>query len=108
MANKELLKGNTRLIILSALARQPMHGYALSKHLKTELAEMFKFGVGMLYPALHKMERERLIVGAWQAVEGADRRVYSVTKRGKRVLANEKARWRAFSSLVTNFVQTAV
>jgi len=54
--NQQLLKGHSRLLVLAALNKQPMHGYALSEYLQVEMAEAFKFGVGMIYPLLHKLE----------------------------------------------------
>lgn len=106
--NKQLLKGHSELLILAALAREPMHGYALSERLRDELHDLFKFGVGMLYPLLHGMEKKKLIKGEWQAVEGADRRVYSLTKNGRKSLAAQKKEWQTFSSLVNSFVQVSI
>lgn len=105
--NKESLKGHSELIILSALAKQPMHGYALSEHIKDEMAEAFKFGVGMLYPLLHKLEQEKLIQGEWQSFGGASRRVYSLTKKGQKSLASKKREWAKFTSTINSFVNPA-
>jgi len=102
--DRELLKGHTKLIILSALARQPMHGYALSEHIKGEMEDAFKFGVGMLYPLLHAMEKEKLIRGTWRDMSGARKRVYTLTKSGKHELSKQRKEWRRFTKLVGNLV----
>lgn len=102
--NQQLLKGASRLLVLSALAKRPMHGYALSEYLKDEMAEAFKFGVGMLYPLLHQLEKEKLIVGKWEKLAGADRRVYSLTKKGQKQLAAKRAEWLMMTNLVGKMV----
>ncbi len=102
--DRQNLKGHSQLIVLAALARQPMHGYALSEYLKTEMDAVFKFGVGMLYPLLHQLEKDKLIVGKWQQVAGADRRVYSLTKKGQKKLKEKRAEWNTMSSLVGKLV----
>ncbi|MBI2984217.1 MAG: PadR family transcriptional regulator [Candidatus Kerfeldbacteria bacterium] len=102
--NREILKGHSQLIILAALARRPMHGYALSEHLRQRMPESFRFGVGMIYPLLHRMEKDKLIRGRWQRILGADRKVYALTHRGQRMLAAKKHDWRLFSSLVSRMI----
>lgn len=114
--NKESLKGHSELLILSALAQRPMHGYALSEYLKQHTDETFKFGVGMMYPMLHRLEQKKYIKGEWKQVLGADpstklgtgRRVYSLSKQGKKALAAKKKEWTAFSSLVTKMISPAM
>ncbi len=109
--NSQSLKGHSELLILAALAQTPMHGYALSGYLKGQILE-FKFGVGMIYPLLHKLEQKKQIKGEWKQVLGADpstslrtsRRVYSLTKQGKKALEAKKKEWRTFSNLVTKIV----
>ncbi len=104
--NKQLLNGTSRLLILTALAKRPMHGYALSEYLKEEMAEAFKFGVGMLYPLLHQLEKEKFIVGRWETFAGSDRRVYSLTKRGSKELAEKKKEWLMMTNLVDRLVHS--
>jgi len=102
--NHQALKGNSELLILAALARQPMHGYALSEYLKEEMRDLFKFGVGMLYPLLHQLEKDKLIVGRWQSLAGADRRVYSLTKKGQKQLKARRQEWQVMTNLVGKLV----
>lgn len=102
--HKELLKGHSALLVLGALAQKPMHGYALSEYLKDAMAENFRFGVGMLYPLLHKLEQDKLIEGKWETLAGQERRVYSLTRKGKKILAAKQREWRSFSALVTKMV----
>lgn len=106
--NRQLLKGHSTLLILAVLAKQPMHGYALSEFLKAEMDEAFRFGVGMIYPLLHQLEKERLVVGKWERWPGADRRVYSLTKKGQKQLDSKRAEWKMMAQLVQKLVHQAV
>lgn len=105
--DQQLLKGHSRLLILAALQTRPMHGYALSEYLKEEMAETFKFGVGMLYPLLHKLEKEKYIVGRWDDAAGLRKRVYQLTTKGKQELREKKQEWKSMSLLVQNIINHA-
>lgn len=105
--NSQSLKGHSELLILSALAQAPRHGYALSEYLKGQLPE-FKFGVGMIYPLLHKLEQKKQVKGEWKQVLGADRRVYSLTRQGKKALDAKKKEWRTFSNLISKIVSRPI
>ena len=102
--NQQLLKGHSRLLILAALNKRPMHGYALSEYLKEEMAEAFKFGVGMLYPLLHSLEKDGFIVGKWEEFAGLRKRVYHLTKKGKKELAAKTREWQTMSKMVWRVV----
>ncbi|MDP2684478.1 MAG: helix-turn-helix transcriptional regulator [bacterium] len=102
--NQQLLKGHSELLILAALNKRPMHGYALSEYLKDEMAEMFKFGVGMLYPLLHKLEKDKYIAGYWEESGGLRKRVYQLTKQGKKELNTKRQEWNNLSLLVQNII----
>ena len=105
--DQQLLKGHSRLLILAALRTRPMHGYALSEFLKEEMAETFKFGVGMLYPLLHKLENEKFIVGRWEDTAGLPKRVYHLTTQGKKELREKKHEWNSMSLLMRNIINHA-
>lgn len=102
--DQQLLKGHSRLLILAALQTRPMHGYALSEYLKEEMAETFKFGVGMLYPLLHKLEKEQCIAGRWDGAGKLRKRIYHITPRGKNELRKKKHEWNSMSLLVQNVI----
>ncbi|MFA5051435.1 MAG: PadR family transcriptional regulator [Patescibacteria group bacterium] len=105
--DQQLLKGHSQLLVLAALQKQPMHGYALSEYLKDEMAEIFKFGVGMLYPLLHKLEKEKYIVGFWEESGGLRKRVYRLTRQGKKELNKKRQEWNNLSLLVRNIINHA-
>jgi DNA-binding PadR family transcriptional regulator len=96
----QLRKGTTVMIILNLLveADEPLHGYAITHRLEEASEGLFRFGEGLVYPTLHRMEREGLLVSRWVDDPGSRRRkVYTVTSRGRDRLARDVRRWRELS-----------
>ncbi len=62
----------------------------------------FDLSEGTVYPALYRLERERLLSSRWAVVGGRRRRVYSVTRSGRRALAERRRDWVAFAAAVRN------
>ena len=99
MAGEEL-KGHLDLLLLSALAEGPSHGYLLIERLRARSAGAFDLPEGTVYPALHRLERDGLLSSAWTEAAGRRRRVYRLTRRGRGALARREAEWRSFSRAV--------
>lgn len=102
-SQEQMRKGTTTVIILQLLHEldRPVHGYEIIRELETRSEGFFRFQEGLIYPRLHEMERDGLLRAEWQGEEGSRRRkVYSITDRGRRRLADEVAQWRSFSAQV--------
>jgi DNA-binding PadR family transcriptional regulator len=86
-------RGGTQAAILALLAEQPMHGYQIIQELATRSGGAWTPGAGSVYPALEQMEAQGLISGEQQE----DRRVYSITEKGRelgqRGLSHGRAPW---------------
>jgi len=103
---RELLKGNTDSLLLCLISREPTYGYQIVKELEKRSNGYFRFKEGTLYPALHRLERERLIEGKWQVLpNGQQRRYYYITEKGQQVLAARLATWQDFSMAVQAVTQ---
>ena len=96
--NKERLKGNLDLLLLSVLSAGPAHGYAIISALRDRSEGMFDLPEGTIYPALHRLEDAGLLVSSWAETDGRRRRVYGLTDRGAAALAAEQTEWRRFAS----------
>jgi PadR family transcriptional regulator len=72
-------------------------GYQLALDVEERSGGFFEFKHGTLYPTLHKLEKERLIEGAWSD-EGprGKRRHYRVTEKGGAYARAQREGWRAF------------
>src|SRR6187455_2965837 len=98
--NAETLKGHLDLLLLAAVQPQPAHGYAIAEQLRTRSGGAFDLQEGTLYPALHRLERARLLASRWSEVNGRRRRIYRVTVKGERARADRQGEWQDFARAV--------
>jgi DNA-binding PadR family transcriptional regulator len=84
-------RGGTQVAILALLAEQPMHGYQIIQELATRSGGAWTPGAGSVYPALEQMEALGLITGEQQD----DKRVYSITDKGRELSSDHQARGNA-------------
>jgi DNA-binding PadR family transcriptional regulator len=92
----EVLKGHLELLLLAALAARPGHGYALVERLREGSGGAFDLSEGTVYPALYRLERAKLLASRWAVVGGRRRRIYSITRAGRRELAEQRRDWATF------------
>ncbi|MBA2642307.1 MAG: helix-turn-helix transcriptional regulator [Actinobacteria bacterium] len=96
----EMQKGHVDLLLLSVLERDPAHGYGLVEALRERSEGAFELAEGTVYPALYRLERQRLVASAWDTVGGRKRRVYRLTGRGGRELSRQRSEWRNYVQAV--------
>jgi PadR family transcriptional regulator, regulatory protein PadR len=97
----EMLKGHLDMIVLATLAPGPAHGYAVIEEIKRRSGGAFDLPEGTIYPVLHRLEQGGLLAGRWvRADSGRRRRVYELTRRGERALAERRAVWEQFSDAI--------
>jgi PadR family transcriptional regulator PadR len=103
---KELLKGNTETILLSVLSAQPMYGYQLVKEISIKSSGYLKFKEGTLYPALHRLEKEKFLIGYWHLSKTRQkRRYYRITDLGQKRLVSMLSEWNEFSQAINLIAQ---
>jgi PadR family transcriptional regulator, regulatory protein PadR len=97
----ELLQGTLDLIILQTLQWGPQHGYGITQAIRANSSGVLQVDTGSLYPALHRLERQKWIKAAWKVSENNQRvKVYRLTARGKKQLALERSRWEQLSDAI--------
>ena len=97
----EMLKGHLDMIVLAALSGGPAHGYAVIGEIRRRSGGAFDLPEGTVYPALHRLEQKGLLGSRWTTAEsGRERRVYSLTRRGHRALADHRAVWLRFADAI--------
>jgi len=96
--DRERLKGNLDLLLLSVLAAGPAHGYAIISALRERSKGAFDLAEGTIYPALHRLESAGLLASDWADTPGRRRRVYALTDKGAAALTAEQAQWRRFAA----------
>lgn len=92
--SKELVAASSRPMVLSILARGETYGYEILRQVLVLSAGKLKWSEGMLYPVLHRLEREGLVRARWVTADsGRRRKYYRLTASGKRRLAQDRANW---------------
>ncbi len=92
--SRELVGASSRPLVLSILAGGESYGYEILKQVKLLSGGKLEWSDGMLYPVLHRLERDGLIAGRWQLTEeGRRRKYYRLTTRGKGQPAADRENW---------------
>src|SRR3982751_1356255 len=90
----ELLQGTLDLLILQTLQWGPQHGYGIAQAIQAGSSDVLQVDTGSLYPALHRLEKQKWIAATWKISANKQRtRVYRLTAAGRRQLASERSRW---------------
>jgi len=105
---RDLVQGTLQMLILKALALEPMHGYGIGIRLEQISRGVFRVNAGSLFPALRRLERDGLIEGEWQTTENNRKaKVYSLTAAGKNSLKQEARDWEAQTLAISRILKAA-
>lgn len=92
--HKDLVAASTTPLVLAILAEGDSYGYAIIKRVAELSGGHLQWTDGMLYPVLHRLERQGLITAKWGESEcGRKRKYYRITKQGRAQLAAQKEQW---------------
>ena len=101
----DLIQGTLEMLVLKALARGPLHGYAVAEWIHQTSQQLLKVEEGALYPALHRLELRGLLKAAWGASENNRRaRFYRLTKAGRKQLEAETRDWEQTAVIIAGFL----
>jgi len=90
----DIPQGTLDLMILTILARQPMHGYGVSQRLAALSRDEFQVNPGSLFPSLYRLEQDGLFINDSPPTENNRRaKYYRLTAAGKRQLEQHRERW---------------
>lgn len=90
----DLPQGTLDLLILKAVAIEPVHGYAIAQRLEQVSRGVVKVPEGSLYPALHRLENRGFLGADWKKTEtGREAKFYKLTRKGRKQLEAEAASW---------------
>jgi PadR family transcriptional regulator PadR len=104
----DLLYGSLDLLILRSLAREPLHGYAVTGFIRERTAGVLEIVDAALYKCLHRLERQGLISGEWGLTDENRRaRFYKLTAEGRAALRAETSAWRQYVAAVSRVLDPA-
>jgi len=91
MKKSSLYKGTLQNIILKLLSKEvKMYGYQITQRAKELTQGELEMTEGALYPLLHKLESEGMIISEIQKINGRDRKYYLLTGKGKKQQAEQE------------------
>src|SRR5579875_2301091 len=91
----ENLQGSLELLILKTLDGGPNHGFGITHYIHTASEGLLGIEEGSLYPALHRLEKAKLIAGSWRVTDNGRRaRLYTLTASGRRRLTEVRNNWK--------------
>jgi DNA-binding PadR family transcriptional regulator len=101
--NKDLVAASATPLVLAILAEGDSYGYAILKRVSELSGGELQWTDGMLYPVLHRLERQGHIQGKWGTSEtGRKRKYYHVTARGQTQLTEHREQWQAVDATLRN------
>lgn len=101
--SRELVAASSKPLVLSILANGESYGYEIIQEVKRLSEGVLEWTDGMLYPVLHRLERDQLIESFWQVADtGRKRKYYRLTRQGIKEIAVQKSQWRAVDQTLIN------
>jgi transcriptional regulator len=104
----DLLRGTLDLLILRALAWQPLHGYAVARWIEDVTDDVLRIEEGSLYPALYRLEKRAWVESEWGLSENNRKaKYYRLTRRGRAQLRTEADNFTRFARAVFKALEAA-
>lgn len=96
---KDLVAASATPLVLAILGESESYGYAIIKRVAELSGGKLQWTDGMLYPLLHRLERNGFVEATWGRAEtGRRRKYYGLTARGREELARQREQWRVVES----------
>ncbi len=95
--DSRLLWGAVEMLILEVVSHAPTYGYEIAQTVAQNSQGYFDLKEGSLYPALHRLEQQKLLQSFWQEVDGRRRKYYRLSSAGQSALEAKRAAWKAFA-----------
>ena len=93
---KDLVAASATPLILAIVAEADTYGYAILKRVGELSGGRLQWTDGMLYPVLHRLEKQGHIEGRWGASDtGRRRKYYRITALGRAELTEQRTQWQA-------------
>ncbi|MCA9075875.1 MAG: PadR family transcriptional regulator [Planctomycetaceae bacterium] len=93
----KLLNGTLEMMMLEVLSQGPSYGYEIVQTVLSRSGGQFELKEGSLYPALHRLERQKLLSSYWTEHEGRRRKYYKLSAAGRKALAARRQEWQSFA-----------
>lgn len=105
-SNPPFMSGVPELLLLRLLDQREMYGYELVSAIRSATGDAISLGEGVVYPALHSLERNGALKSRRKPVGGRTRVYYGLTARGRKRLARLSEDWRRIQSGIETALET--
>src|SRR3954468_8432286 len=104
----DLLQGTLDLLVLKTLSWGPAHGYDVARWIQDVTGDVLRVEEGSLYPALHRLEKPKVLKASWGLSRNNRRaKYYEITAKGRQALVREASLWSSFTNAVTTVMTSA-
>jgi transcriptional regulator len=104
----DMLLGTLDMLVLRTLLFGAAHGHAIAHAIERSSEEILQVEHGSLYPALHRLEDQGLIVSFWGTSENNRKaKYYRLSPAGRKHLTRERSRWEALVQAVSRVLGPA-
>ena len=106
-AKEDILRGTLDLLVLKTLdTLGPLHGFGIARRIEQVSGDLLYLNQGTLYPALLRLQQRGWITSKWGVSENNRRAgFYSLTKAGRKQLAEETESWERMAGIITRLLQ---
>ena|ERR1051326_3182274 len=105
--SSELIKGTLKTIILKMLSEHKrMYGYEITQAVKEKTGNKIRIGEGALYPSLHALEAEGLLITETEYTGKRLRIYYSLSKEGKSKSKEKVKEFNEFVATMNHLLNT--
>ncbi len=104
----DLLQGTLDMMVMRTLLAGPANGYEIARAIERQSDDVLAVDHGSLYPALHRLEKNKLIGGKWE-ISSTNRRAryYRLTAAGRKRLILEQSKWEQMAAAITRVMRPA-
>ncbi len=107
--DKNVLSGNTTMLILKLLEEKDMYGYQIIEELSKRSEDVFRLKTGTLYPILHGLENDGMVLSYDENADNQRmRRYYQLTSYGRGLLVKKQSEWTAYTKAVSGVMDGGV
>jgi PadR family transcriptional regulator PadR len=107
--DKDLVAASATPLVLAILSEGESYGYAILKRISELSGGELKWTDGMLYPLLHRLERNGLVEAFWGRSEtGRRRKYYQLTRTGVEQLDRQRRQWQVVDQAMRGIWSMAV
>ena len=108
MDKLDIPQGTLDLMILTILAREPLHGYGISQRLAALSHNNFQVNPGSLFPSLYRLEQDGKLKAEWRPSDNnRNAKYYALTAAGRKQLEQHKQRWDRIAFAINSVLEGA-